>query len=71
MAVLKILKPLYEELANASTPNERAFERLFGGSLRLAREALTSRAIDTAWSYLKPVYVQLDKMLNERRFNLR
>ncbi|RNC31639.1 target of rapamycin kinase (TOR) kinase 3 putative (TOR3), partial [Trypanosoma cruzi] len=66
-AILRIFGPLFWELENPKTPNECAFEKTYGPTLRHAKAALQNNTLDQAWSLLKQVYVQLNKSTGERR----
>ncbi|RNC46931.1 target of rapamycin kinase (TOR) kinase 3 putative (TOR3) [Trypanosoma cruzi] len=66
-AILRIFGPLFWELENPKTPNECAFEKTYGPTLRHAKAALQNNTLDQAWSLLKQVYVQLNKTTGERR----
>lgn len=67
---LRILAPLYEELEQAVTPNEKNFEKSFGQTLKRAKTALLSKAIDQAWQLLKQVYSNLMKIAQERKLQM-
>ncbi|KAG5468443.1 hypothetical protein LSCM1_02423 [Leishmania martiniquensis] len=65
--IFSMLKPLYDELDRAATPNELSFERTFGHTLRRAKAALEEAKTDEAWGFLRQVYAQLRRGVLERR----
>lgn len=68
--ILRILQPLYDELDHPTTPNEKNFEKSYGISLKRAKTALASKAMDQAWQLLKQVYSSVSKQLSERKLQM-
>ncbi|GET92463.1 phosphatidylinositol 3-kinase-like protein [Leishmania tarentolae] len=66
-SIFSMLKPLYDELDGASTPNELSFRCNFGQTLRRAKVALEEGKTDEAWGFFRQVYAQLRRGVLERR----
>lgn len=68
--IMATLAPLFAELANAETPNERNFDTAFGPALRRAQAALQEKSLDRFWTLVKQVYMQLNMLLSDRRLSM-
>ena len=60
-AMLKTLGPLFDELNNPQTPNEKSFASLYGVYLKRCRNSLNNDELSQAWSALNHVYGQIDR----------